>query len=336
MIFTKKLRKFIKKVSFLGVMDKVDYKILNVLDNNARISVTALAHTLRLSKDVVQYRIKKLEEEKIILGSRAVIAVARLGYMYHKILVKFVPLTTEQEEEWRKWGRKRADIVWMGICEGEWNGNMTIRTCSFQEQVDFMDAFLGKFGNFVQKKEMLPIKTSYRFNRKFLSEGKYISEFYHDFMLVGVVVDEIDKVVIGALTRDARCKLVDIAKKTKLSAEAVAVRLRKLEQQKVILGYKQKIDYTRFGLQNYEVFLAVKDPQLKIKIIEFCRYHTACDTVMEYLGYYDLQLTFLLKNQAEFRAMLAQMRDSFGDQIIEYQPLAAYQEFFVSPVEGKK
>jgi hypothetical protein len=33
--------------------------------------------------------------------------------------------------------------------------------------------------------------------------------------------------------------------------------------------------------------------------------------------------------------MLAEMRDSFGDQIIEYQPLAAYQEFFVSPVEKK-
>lgn len=317
-------------------MDKIDLKILRILDSNARISVTTLARQLRLSKDVVQYRIKRLEEEKVIVGSRAVIAVSRLGYSYHKILVKFVPLTTEQEQEWRIWGRKREDVVWMGICEGEWNGNMTIRTRSFQGQVDFMHAFLQQFGNVILKKEILPIQTSYRFNRKFLSDGKYLSEFYHNFLSPTIEVDNIDLIIISALTRDARCKLVDIAQKTKLSAEAIATRLRKLEQKKVILGYKQKIDYTKFGLQNYEVFISIKDPSFKEKIITFSRFHPACDTVMEFMGSYDLQLTFLLKNQTEFRAMLAEMRNSFGEQIMEYQPLAAYQEFFVSPIDKKE
>lgn len=314
-------------------MDKNDYKILQKLDENARISVVKLAREVRLSKDVVNYRLRKLQEEKVLVGSRANIAIAKLGYTYHKILVKFVPLNTVQEEQWLAWGRLHHEVIWMGTCDGEWNGNMTVRTKSFQELALFLDDFFGTFGGLVLKKEILRVMSSYRFNRKFLFlDGKYTHEFYHSFFAERVEIDAKDSVIIHLLTKDARTKLVDIAQSVDLSPEAVAVRLAQLEKNKVIIGYRQKIDYTKFGLQNYEVLLVVKNPQQKAKIISYCRYHRACDTVMEFMGYYDLQLTFLLKSQAEFRLLLADMRDAFGEHIIEYQPLAAYQEFFTSPV----
>lgn len=318
-------------------MDKIDLKILQKLEENARISITSLARATRLSKEVVQYRLKKMEENDILLGSRAVIAPAKLGYMYHKVLLKFVPLHIKQEKEWLSWAIHRPEMVWVGICEGEWNGEMTIRTQNFLEFSEFIETFLQMFGELILKKEILMVKVSHLFHRKFLSStNEYPHELSHDFFSDVVKVDEKDEQIIYALTQNARTKLTTIAQQVNLSPEAVASRLKNLERTKVIIGYRPKINYKSFGIQNYKVFLSLKDPRQKEKIISYCRYQASGDTIMEFVGCYDLQLTFLLKSQIEFRLLLAEIRDLFGSNILEYETLAAYPEIFISPVNKKE
>ena len=60
-------------------LDRFDRKILDVLAVEGRISVTDLARRIGLSKSPVQARLKRLEEDGVIRGYRALFDAIRLG-----------------------------------------------------------------------------------------------------------------------------------------------------------------------------------------------------------------------------------------------------------------
>lgn len=60
-------------------LDDFDRKILKVLAYDGRISVTALAERIGLSKTPCQQRLKRLIEKGVIRGFRAIIDPTRLG-----------------------------------------------------------------------------------------------------------------------------------------------------------------------------------------------------------------------------------------------------------------
>ena len=69
----------LEKGCFMDDLDKIDFKILSVLADNGRITVTDLAKEVGLSKTPCQLRMRKLEENGYILGYSAVLDPERLG-----------------------------------------------------------------------------------------------------------------------------------------------------------------------------------------------------------------------------------------------------------------
>lgn len=57
--------------------DAIDERLIALLQTNARMSLTALARSVSLSRTAVQARIARLERDRIILGYRAVIGEGR-------------------------------------------------------------------------------------------------------------------------------------------------------------------------------------------------------------------------------------------------------------------
>lgn len=62
-----------------GEIDRFDRAILDVLATDGRITVTDLAQRIGLSKTPTQVRLRRLIDEGVILGFRAVIDPTRLG-----------------------------------------------------------------------------------------------------------------------------------------------------------------------------------------------------------------------------------------------------------------
>ncbi|MEM6940217.1 MAG: Lrp/AsnC ligand binding domain-containing protein [Pseudomonadota bacterium] len=60
-------------------LDRFDQAILRVLARDGRISITDLAKAIGLSKSPTQTRLRRLEEQGIILGYRALVDPIRLG-----------------------------------------------------------------------------------------------------------------------------------------------------------------------------------------------------------------------------------------------------------------
>ncbi|MBW8816263.1 MAG: Lrp/AsnC family transcriptional regulator [Caulobacterales bacterium] len=56
-----------------GLRDAVDEKLVSLLRRNARMTLTALAQELALSRTAVQARMARLERDKVIVGYQAIL-----------------------------------------------------------------------------------------------------------------------------------------------------------------------------------------------------------------------------------------------------------------------
>ncbi|MCK4757401.1 MAG: Lrp/AsnC family transcriptional regulator [Thermoplasmata archaeon] len=61
-------------------MDKLDYSIINLLNENARKSYRQMAKELDVSMSTISNRIRKMEEEEIIKGYIPLIDPQKVGY----------------------------------------------------------------------------------------------------------------------------------------------------------------------------------------------------------------------------------------------------------------
>ncbi|WP_265517985.1 Lrp/AsnC family transcriptional regulator [Nitratireductor luteus] len=62
-----------------GQLDRIDRNIVDALSRNARLSLSALAQEVGLSKTPVQTRLRRLEEEGYIRGYAALVDRERMG-----------------------------------------------------------------------------------------------------------------------------------------------------------------------------------------------------------------------------------------------------------------
>lgn len=77
----------IKETQERVVIDELDKKILALLCEDARIPLIQIARQLKISAKVVAYRIKSMEQAKLIEGYRPIIDHNVLGYTYYKLWI---------------------------------------------------------------------------------------------------------------------------------------------------------------------------------------------------------------------------------------------------------
>ena len=70
-------------------IDLYDKKLLYELDKDSSISLNSLSNKLRKSKQFILYRIRQLEESKIITGYNAIVDMSKLGYFTFRVYLKF-------------------------------------------------------------------------------------------------------------------------------------------------------------------------------------------------------------------------------------------------------
>lgn len=61
-------------------IDEIDYKILNILSNDAKVSFADIGSEVFLSQGAVHTRVKKMEASGIIIGSGIKIDIKKLGW----------------------------------------------------------------------------------------------------------------------------------------------------------------------------------------------------------------------------------------------------------------
>ena len=95
------------------MLDFKDKRILHELCANSRQPASAIAKKVGLSREVVEYRIRRLEHEGIINGFISLINVNALGYNGYTIFLLMQNFTGDKENEIISYLSTHPAVRWM-------------------------------------------------------------------------------------------------------------------------------------------------------------------------------------------------------------------------------
>ena len=310
-------------------LDTLDRRIMYELDLNARISASQLAKKLRKSKETINFRITRLLKEKYVKGFYAVLNIAKLGWFYYKLYLKFNPISPEKENEIIEYIKTQDYIAYLASMEGKYDCILLFMAKDAIGMLDFLYPFMKKYGDLIREKDLVSFIGARRLNERFLYAGEKRQSLDYSFELGNYETDELDERILRGLASEARIPLTGLAKRAYSNPKAVKYHMKKLEKEGIILGYASSPNFDRLGLQFIQINISLVDPTAKPAIIEYFDSTNKCLFVLEYLGKYDLGVELHLKNHDELNSILDSFREKFSDKYYDYDVATIPKEHVV-------
>ena len=314
-------------------LDLKDRKILYELDLNARQSDSQIARKVGLSRDSVRYRIKKLEENGYINYFMTLLNSMKLGFDWYRTFFKFQGLTIEIEEEIINYLKKR--VSWITKVEGKWDLNTGIFVKNVYEYRDLINEFLVKYSTYIERYEVSIVTRMWNYNREYLVGKKQktmsglLMGFNSDEKYELQSIDEIDYQILQLILKNARMKTIDIARKINSTEMVVRYRLKKLEKNKVIIGYRSFLNIRKLGYIYFKLHLKLQNlnKDKNKKLLEYIHLHPKTVYMTELVGGADLETEFQVKSNEEFYECINELRTLFSDIIKDYEFMQYTKEY---------
>ncbi|MFC1768942.1 Lrp/AsnC family transcriptional regulator [Nanoarchaeota archaeon] len=313
-------------------LDIKDRKILLALDEDSRQPVSKIARKVRLSKDVVNYRIKRLESQNIIKSYYTVLDVSKLGYYNFRVFLNFYNVTPEKEMEIINYLYNHPRVGWLVSIDTRWDANMLVWAENVYVFKKFWDEFLRLYKNYLEDKWISVITEMILFTRGFfLEKGE---QYEPNKQIVGgseekAVLDKSDLKILKIIANDARLSLVDIGKKTNLSPKVIEYRIKNLIQKKVILGFKAMLNHDLLGILYYKVHFTLQNMTVakEKELMTYAETHPNIFIVDSTVGGADFEIEVGVRSVAEFRGLINDLKRRFSGIIRELESFNYPKEY---------
>ena len=306
-------------------LDLKDKKILALLDENARYSNSQIAKKVGLSKPAVEYRIRKLLDEKVIFEFYSVIDFTKLGYSQYKVYFKFQNASLEEERKITEYFLKQKGIVWLAQVRGNWDMAVSIIASSNFEFGKILSEFMNHYSKFILAKDVLLTEYSPVYARKYLLEDKKNrnTEFLYGKPTQIIKLDEEDEKILQVLAVDARINIVDLAEKIKLTRDVINYRLKKLTTAGLISQYRCYLNLNNIGVNHYKIILRTKnlDEKTEQRLKNFISSHQKATQFLKLIGSWDIELEFETDGENELYSILNEIRKEFSEVIRDFDIL---------------
>ena len=141
----------LEKITEIEEVDETDMKLLSALYENARETTVNLAKIVNLTPDAVQYRVKRLKENELILGYTAWFDAKKLGFNYYKVLIGFRSITKQKEQEFLRFCTENDNIIFLNKTIGSWDIELDIIVRDNPELHEWMRDLKTQFGEIIGK-----------------------------------------------------------------------------------------------------------------------------------------------------------------------------------------
>jgi DNA-binding Lrp family transcriptional regulator len=310
-------------------LDLKDRKILYELDINSRQSYHEIAKKVGLSKDSIIYRINKLQEAGIIKQFHTVIDVGKLGFTSFRLYLKLQNTTPEKEAEIIEFLKKQKIVTWIVSIDGEHDLGMWILTKSIKETNNLWKELLRRYRDFIEKRWLtIFTKVSYFPRTYILEQKKNREEFVFITEPKETKIDEVNIQLLKLLAPNSRISILELSEKLRISPKTVTSRIKQLEKNKVIIGYRTMFDLEKLGYQYFKIHFDLHNltEQKEREFRSYLRQHPNVTYDNEVLGGDDIEIEVQIKTIQDLRIFLEEMKKQFADIIRSYRYMLFYKE----------
>lgn len=307
-------------------VDVKDKRILFELDSDCRQSNAQLAKKVGLSKDAVAYRIRQLEKKGVISGYRLLYNANKIGLVQHRVALRLIDVNSKSLSELMNYLIDEKNVRVLGKNEGEWDLAFVFMSKTSVEFFDFFEQFMARFRRLVKDKMIGELLKYDEFPRAYLIDAKKKNYEKALFDVQNVPVDELDMKIIIELSKNSRAKMVDVAATLSISSMLLIQRIKKLEEKKVIIGYKADIHVLSLGRDYYGIKINLSDYSQKENILT--RVHALPETtaIIYAIAGYDIEFDVELLSTKDYHKLITMLRNEFST-IREIKSIRAIEYF---------
>ncbi|MEM3091862.1 MAG: winged helix-turn-helix transcriptional regulator [Candidatus Pacearchaeota archaeon] len=302
-------------------LDKKDKEILYQLDLNARQSNEEIAKKLRLNKNVVSYRINRLESLGVIQGYETIIDFSKLGFFLFRVYIDFYEFDIEKEKKMLDYLAKEKNISNLIKTIGDWNIILNIYVKKLEEFDEIFYKILNNFREIIKNYDIeIVIKDKIIPRRYLIKEMGILTDFLE---IGGNPPDKIDNIsneIISLLTKNAKMPIIEIASKLKLTSMAVIHRINQLMKKKIIIGYKAKLDLDKIGYTRYKLFFELENTNIIKNMISYCEIKNFVVMITKAIGNnFDFRIDLEINKPWQIYNIINDIKNKFPRKIRDYK-----------------
>lgn len=295
-------------------IDLKDKKILSLLDINSRQANSKIAKKVRLSKDVVNYRIKKLESLGFIRGYYTIIDFSKLGYFSIRVYLKLLDTSLEQEKEIFQFLINHKNTFFVSEIDGPFDIGIGTWIKDIYEFEKFWIEFKQRFKKYIGKEELSIFTKAYHFHRAYILNKK--QDDINPEIFGGSKIekhDEKDLKILKLLAGNARIPIIEISQKLKIPPKTVDFRIKQLEKKGIIQGYRFIFDFNLFGYEYFKVDLNLRDITRLKELINYAKLNPNILYIDQTIGGSDFEFDLEAKNKIEFLEIMKELKTKFPE-----------------------
>ncbi len=312
-------------------LDLKDKKLLYLIGDNARTPLTKIAKKVGLSRDSVKYRINNYYKNKLIMGSRTIIDIEKLGYESYHLFLRLRNPNIEIEKKIIKEISQIPNIRSILKFYGCYDMEIALVVRDKHELDNLISNITEIIGDNLWYYEIFEIVKNYRSGQFPLSFSKDLEikkEIRYNKKINEIKIDKKDLELIKLIKEDATLSLIEISSKIKLSPDAVSYRLKNLEVD-VIKSYNYIINYKAIGYDVHALLLNINALNTidEKNISNFFNTNENILWACKIIGKFNLIAYVCVKNTEELHNTISKIRNMFSDKINDYQTLSAHSQY---------
>ncbi|HZX33861.1 MAG TPA: winged helix-turn-helix transcriptional regulator [archaeon] len=301
-----------------AILDNADKALIYALDRNSRRSNSEIAKEIRVKKNLVGYRIKKLIDDDIILGFYSVVDTTALGFEGYRVYLKWQYISPEKEKEIINFFVNAYSTWWVGSIEGEWDAGIILWVKNAYKFREFWLELMGKYQKYIMKYLVCVYSKVFDFNYAFISPKEKPEK---NTIEVGfdkkTEITETQEKILKVISENSRMPTVEISKSLELTPMIVKHNLKKLLKLQVIKGFRVRLNLEKLGYTYYKINFWLKDRSRYSEIMSYAQAHPNIIYVNETIGYADFEAELLAERHSQFQEILEEMSTIFGNTIKE-------------------
>jgi len=299
-------------------LDLIDKKILTELDLNSAIPLNKLAKKVNKSPETVSYRIKRLKDNNILLRTHLIADMSKFGYTTFRVYIKWQYMTAKDKKDFYNFLQNIPEIWTIAQLHGVWDMAFFVGIKQSKDFKRIWDQIEALYKEKIAEYKIAIYSLIHNFNKTFLLE-----DFSHKIQRSSgeqklIPYDEIDEKIIHTYGKDVRQPLHEIAKEVGVSIETVRKRIKKLEIERVIVGYKIDMDLSKIGYQGYRVDFYLNSTKRNKEIFEYLKNNKYFYQINESIGGADIETEVIVKNLVKLLEELEKITKLFKDVVRYY------------------
>lgn len=311
-----------------SIITEKDVLILRQLLEDGRKSSASISKEIDLGREIVNYRIKRLVKENLIVKFIPKINENAIHYQEYIILLKLNLEDEMSKEKFLKENIGNKYLIWTIKSASGWDFLIRLYAEGVEEFKEKLSEILNNFSDVLANYYTIIASDKIKENEKdILSKNLFDEKITgKDFKTIkitqNIILDEKDKEILSMLESDARIQYKEIADILEISSDTVKYRIDKMKSTGVIENFEPIINFNKLGYQQFAAIIkfGFVDKAYEKIICEYLQNEKIITKAIKSLNSNEYFLNLVFENENQMDLFLKKTNKTFENKIklIEY------------------